>query len=142
MMDTYLPLPEAAIALHVDQSVVLKAIESGKLRAAMLPTGAYLVNAKDLNQPLRKEDTAEWNQVSHFRGVGIGVRQAAEKYNIPNPTVSRWVDKGLIRKLSGETLRGQRVIIDEADVAYCAIIYHRSPGQGKKLFNPDGTPHK
>ncbi len=141
-MDTYLPLPDAAKALHVDQSVLLKLIKSGRIKAAMLSTGVYLVNQEVLSMPLSKEDTPEYQAVSHLRGVGIGIRQAAIKYNVAQQTISRWVDKGFIRRLSGETIRGQRVMIDEADMAYCSAVYHSNPGQGKSIFNPDGTPYK
>lgn len=140
-MDIYLPINEAAQVARVEQAVILRAIESGRIRAAMM-NGAYIVNRNDLNQPLVRENTPEYQAVLHLKGVRIGVRQAAEKYRVPNPTISRWIDRGLIQRLSGEVLRGQRVMIDEADVAYCAAIYHQNPGQGKTLFNPDGTPYK
>lgn len=141
-MDTYLPLSEAAKVARVDQSVILRLVNSGRIRAAKLASGETLVNQKDCEQPLTKETTPEYKAVAHLRGCGIGVNQASKKYGVPNPTISRWLDKGYIRRLSGETLKGQRVLIDEADMAYCAAIYHQNPGQGKSIFNPDGTPYK
>lgn len=141
-MDVYLSLPDAAARARVDQSVILRAIESGKIKAAILSNGDYIVNQNDLNRPLRKEDTPEYQAFKHLRGIGIGIRQAAKKYNVNDVTMFRWVKNGYINRISGETQRGKRVLIDEADAAYCAAIYHLNPGQGKRLFNPDGTPYK
>jgi hypothetical protein len=36
---------------------------------------------------------------------------------------------------------GNKILLDEADVAYCKSIYERmGGGQGKRIFNGDGTP--
>ena len=90
------------------------------------------MNKRDL--PVRREDTPEYQAVAHLRGVGIGMRQAEEKYGVNNATLSRWVSRGLVNRISGETMRGQRVMIDEADVAYCVEIYKKDPGRGKRPF--------
>jgi hypothetical protein len=85
-----------------------------------------------------KSDLPEYQRVAHLAGVSIHVREAARKYNIPFQTISRWVQRGLIKRLG---MHGQKVMIDEADIAYCAQVYHAKHGQGKWLFNPDGTPY-
>lgn len=139
-METFLPLPDAAAAAHITPDELIRMVASGKIKPAMLSTGVLLVNQRDL--PIRREDTPEYKAVAHLRGIGIGVRQAGEKYNVKSPTISQWVEKNLIRRLSGEVLRGQRVLLDEADVAYCAAVYHQNPGQGKRIFNSDGTPYR
>ena len=132
-MDTYLPIQEAANFANMTIDELYNLISSGKIGASMLATtGTLIVKRSEL--PVRREDTAEWAQVAHLQGVGIGIRQASVKYNIGAATLGRWVDRGLVHRLSGEVLRGQRLLVDEADVAYYAILYHRDPGQGKKTL--------
>ncbi len=68
----------------------------------------------------------------------IGVNEAARAYNIPKPTISRWIKRGLISKLDR---RGQRLFISMGDIAYCAAVYHAAGDtQGKTLFNTNGSP--
>jgi predicted site-specific integrase-resolvase len=131
-VDTYLPIIDAANAAHTTPDELFRLIQSGKIKPAMLNTGVLLVNKRDL--PTRREDSKEYQAVQHLRGIGIGLRQAEEKYNVPYQTISRWVNRGLVARISGETQRGQRVMVDEADVAYCAELYKRDPGRGKRAF--------
>lgn len=130
-MDIYLPIDAAAAAAHMTKGELNHMIESGRIKPAMLATGVLLVKQSEIP---RREETEDYRAVAHLRGVGIGLRQGAEKYGVNNVTISNWVARGLIRRLSGETMRGQRVMIDEADLAYCAAIYKRNPGQGKSTL--------
>lgn len=87
----------------------------------------------------KKEDIPEYKRFAHLKGTAIGIGEASRKYNIPHPTISRWVQRGFITRLG--TGKNRIVFIDEADIAYCAQIAHTRPGSGKWLFNPDGTPY-
>lgn len=78
------------------------------------------------------------NQFAHLEGIRIHVSEAARKYNIPNPTISRWAKKGYI-KILGKI--GNKTMLNEADVARCADVYQERGGQGRWLFNPDGSPY-
>ncbi len=60
---------------------------------------------------------------AHLRGQPIGVREAAKKYEISSVTLSRWVKAEYIRAITDNVKRGQKKLVDEADVAYCAKIY-------------------
>lgn len=73
-----------------------------------------------------------------LQGIRIHVSEAARKYNIPNPTISRWAKKGYIKIIDRV---GNKTYLDEADVARCAEVYQDRGGQGRWLFNPDGTPY-
>lgn len=142
-MDIYLPISDAANRTGISIDRLHDLIRAGRIKAAMMTTGVELVSEQDILQPLCREDTAEYRSVSHLRGTAIGMRQAMKKYKLSIAFLSRWTTKGLIRRLSGETMRGQRVMVDEADVAYCSLVYHANPGQGKRIFNPDdGLPYK
>lgn len=130
-MDTFIPLQDAVA--EIGHEALEKLIASGKIKPAMLATtGILLVKRSEL--PVRREDSPEWAEVAHLRGIGIGVRQAAEKYGLVHTTITRWIDRGLVRRISGETIRGQKVLIDEGDVAYCAMVYRKNPGQGKRTL--------
>jgi hypothetical protein len=49
------------------------------------------------------------------------------------------VKAGYIKQLGSN---GNKVLVDEADVAYCSEIYKKRGRQGRVLFNEDGTPYK
>lgn len=131
-METYIPITDAARIAHKTESEIQELIKVGTIKAAKLFDGALIVNIKSI--PTNREETEEYRAVSHLRGVGIGINQAAKKYGVNYVTIGGWVKRGLIRRLSGETVRGQRVLIDESDVAYIAEIYKRAPGQGKRTI--------
>jgi len=91
-------------------------------------------------ETLRKEDLPEYKAFAHLTGVPIWVSEAARAHNIPQQTISRWIKTGIIKRI-GEN--GNKILIDAADVAYCAKIYHdRNTKQGRRLFDDDGLPYK
>ena len=76
---------------------------------------------------------------AHLEGKPIGVREAAQKYDVPAPTLSRWATRGIIRELGSGA--GKR-LLNEADVAVAVAVYRaRGGGKGIWVFNRDGTPH-
>jgi len=87
---------------------------------------------------MRKEDLPVYQKYNHLAGVPIGIGEAARKYNIPQGTVSRWVARGIIKKIGREK---NKVLLNEQDVAYCADIRLRHKGKVRWMFNPDGTPY-
>lgn len=136
-------ITDAAKKTGLPVDMLKRLINSGRINSAMLSTGTILVNANDIAQPLRREDTQEYQQVKHLAGMLISVRKAAIKYKVSSQTISQWVSDGLIRRITPHTERGKPVYIDEMDIAYCALIYHANPGQGKRIFNKsDGTPYR
>ena len=62
----------------------------------------------------------------------IGLREAAEKYNIPRSTLSHWVAAGLIRKLQEAEKRGQAVLLLESDIVALLPQYTGGPGRGRR----------
>lgn len=93
-----------------------------------------MMTDKPLNTP--KEERPEYQK--RLAGLPISISQAGRKYQVSKQTISRWLKKGYIRKVG---LDRNRILIDEADIAYCSAIYHANKGQGRWLFNPDGTPY-
>jgi predicted site-specific integrase-resolvase len=136
----FVPLPQAAKQLAMSEDELRRVIESGKIDAITLPNGNLAINEKDMDKPIRrKEDLPEYKKHAHLKGVGSGINEAARNFNIPTTTLYQWVQKGYISKLGRD---GQKVLIDSADVAYCSEIYKKRGTQGRRLFNPDGTPYK
>lgn len=89
--------------------------------------------------PTRVEETPEYKKTAHLAGKPIHISEAARKYKIPHPTISRYVTKGIIRTLGKD---GNKVLLDESFVAYVKeVIKRKKAGQGKSFFNKDGTPY-
>lgn len=136
-LPTFLSLEEAAHQLGVSESRLRRMINAGTIRAAIIGEET-VVSEASIRELTPKEQLPEYIRYMHLRGTVIWISDAARKYNIPNPTIVRWVAKGIIKRLGTEK---NKVLIDQADMAYCAEIYHAHKGQGKWLFNPDGTPY-
>jgi hypothetical protein len=80
------------------------------------------------------------DQFKVLRGKPITLSEACQRYDLVLSTLRSWVGKRYIRVLRP----GYQSELDEADVAYCAALYHirREAGTSKApLLNPDGTPH-
>jgi hypothetical protein len=61
----------------------------------------------------------------------ISVREASDKYEVPSPTISRWVKKGLIPV----ALRTKNwLYIDEDKLVEVVKRYKLNPGRGKKTI--------
>ncbi len=139
-----LPIDEAARKYGLDLSRLHDLIERGKIRAAII-AGETVVNEEEVRDEaieqnnLSKEDLPEYKKHAHLRGNPIWISEAARKYNLLAQTIWKWVKAGYIKQLG---LNGNKVLIDEADVAYCAEIYRQRGKMGRVLFNSDGTPYK
>jgi hypothetical protein len=132
---------DALRAMNLTDRQLHQLIENGKIRAAML-NGALLVSQNDLLSDLPRTERPEYKKYAHLAGISIGMGEASRKYGVSTVTIYRWVKKGLIRTIGKSSEHKQKVLVDEADVAYCVEVYHYNPGQGKRVFNPDGTPYK
>ena len=147
-----LPLEEAAAQTGLDVATLRNLVEQGKVMAGTLPGGEIVVavqegkvvqvetNGNQNPKPRRKEDTPEYQAVAHLKGHPIWIREAARKYGVYSQTISGWVQRGLIRRLGKD---GKKVLVDEADVAYCVAIYRRRGAKrGQRLFDKHGLPYK
>ncbi|RLC84524.1 MAG: hypothetical protein DRJ03_14090, partial [Chloroflexi bacterium] len=66
-------------------------------------------------------------------GVPITLTEAQEKYNVNRATIFRWAkNNNYIRVLKN----GYGMTLDEAEVAYCAEIYHRRIERGIGTHTP------
>ncbi len=147
-LPTFLPLSEAARKYGLDETRLRQLIEAGKIRAGTV-TGEVVVSEEEVRSEaiqekgLRKEDLPEYQIHAHLRGHSIGFTEALGRYNINLSTLYRWYKKGFIRETKREKgLGGEKIFLDEADVAYCVEVYRRRGGQGKRVFNREGMPYK
>jgi len=136
-LERFLPIPEAAARLKIGELYLRALLQSGKIRGGILPNGEIVVNEQDAKAKVPKEELQEYRKHSHLRGVGIGIREASRKYGIADVTIINWSRGGIIHRLGTDK---NKILIDEADVAYCAEIHQKYGKQGRKLFNSDGTP--
>ena len=136
-LPTFIPTTEAAHQLGVSEARLQRMIEAGEVKAASI-SGETVVSEASIRELTPKEQLPEYIRHANLKNTSIWIRDAARKYDIPNPTIVRWVSKGIISRLGTDK---NKVLIDQADMAYCAEIYHTHRGQGKWLFNPDGTPY-
>jgi hypothetical protein len=140
-LDTFLTLSDAAQKFGMAEASLRALVEKGKIRAGKLPSGDVIVSEQDTlaQKQTPKEELPEYKKHAHLKGQEIWISEAARQYNILQATISKWVKAGFVRTLR---VSGNKIIIDEADIAYCAEIYHQRGGPGRWLFNRDGTPYK
>ena len=142
---TYLPLSDAAKKFKLSEKALTQLIKASKIEAVQLPSGELLVAAEDNGkngQNLKTKDEIIAEEFAHLRLKPITVTEAAENYDLHRDTVLEWTKKGYITSLK-HSGRGSRMELDEADVAYCAKIYHERGGKrGVRLFDEDGDPYQ
>jgi recombinational DNA repair protein RecR len=95
-----------------------------------------IVNDKPI--PTRIEQTPEYQKHKHLAGHPIHVSEASRKYEIAHQTLSRYANKGIIKKLKRA---GNKTMLDESYVAYVAEVFKSRDGQGKWMFDKDGLPY-
>ena len=147
-LPTFITMSEAAHDLGVSEARLRRMIGAGTIKAAQISGETVVSEAsvrkfhkqQPISQPsgVRKEDLPEYRKFDYLNGRSIWVRRAEDKYGVPSPTISSWVQRGYIAIL-GQA--GNKILLNEQDVAYCAEIYHAHKGQGRWLFRSDGTPY-
>jgi len=145
------PLAEAARRMGVTEAILQNMIQSGQIPAFQAPDGQMLVpmtTEKTTSLPVAVADddinarlaAIKREDFEELEGVPITVSEAAKKYGVPVATIHTWVHRGYITPLGK---KGRQRQIDEAEIAYCAQIYHvRRPfGTRAPLLEKDGSPY-
>ena len=108
-------LEEAAKRHNVPEGVLRQLVKMGRIQAVKLD-GTLLLSEKDVREQAKRVSRSRFR---HLEGRPIRVTAAAEKYGIPDPTLSRWAHSGRI----GILRRGPQLLeLDEADVAYAHLL--------------------
>jgi len=134
----YIPLEDAAKKYGYALTELKRLAQSGKINAAVLPDGDMVVSESSVKAKARKEDLPEYKKHAELANETIWVSKAARKYGISQSTISRWTQLGYIKKMG---MQGNKSLLNAQDMAYCAEIYDARKGQGKRIFNSDGTPY-
>ena len=140
-LPSYISLNEAGERLGLNPIRLQDLILAGTLNAARIK-GETVVDEEKVEEIVskpKKEDLEEYKQFAHLAGEKIWGREAERKYGVSTSVISRWARLGYIARLDSD---GYRVYLNEQDVAYCASVYEQRGGQGKRIFNKDGTPYK
>lgn len=98
------------------------------------PTGEISV----VEQPLTKQQLIE-QKYAHLVGQGISLNEAAEKYDVPRAALRSWVYRAQDVRFVDE--ESWPKLVDEAEVALCAEIYHERKASGLTgvpFFDDDG----
>ncbi|GAP12248.1 hypothetical protein BECAL_03452 [Bellilinea caldifistulae] len=147
-LPTFLPVAEAARKYGLEEARLRQWIEKGKIRAGVV-AGEMVVSEDEVRveaiqeKGLRKEDLPEYQKHAHLKGCSIGFTEAVDKYKINLSTLQRWYKKGLIAEVKRERgLGGEKIFLDEADLAYCVEVYRAKGGRGKWLFDKQGLPYQ
>jgi hypothetical protein len=101
--------------------------------------GTIGISQKSVSELLPKEALPEYRENEKLRGMPISISEAGRKYRLNTSTLTRWMQRGLIRQLGKY---GRKTLLDEADVAYCAQVYLLNSGQGKWVFDESGRRYK
>lgn len=145
-LERFIPLSKAARQMALSQSTLHALIDSGKIRAAVLPSGEIVVSKQSaenvaayekINEQLR---SIRYEDFRRFKGQAITIAEASEKYDVPGTTLRDWTESKFVKVLEP----GYGMKLDEADVAYCAAI-HRVRKTGGilrvPLLDSNGTPY-
>jgi transposase len=97
-------------------------------------------DVEDSQSEVAKRDRL-WSRVQHLDGRPIGVREAAEKYDLSTGSLSRWIKCGYIRTLSNDRPRGRgkKRLLNEADVAYASLLANEHR-RGREVFRAELIP--
>ena len=84
---------------------------------------------------------------AHLRGQKINAYQAQQKYDISHLTFIKWARTGYIHFRKDEEGPRPQILMDEADVAYCAYVYRQKEAEygnaaGIRIFDKDGNPYQ
>lgn len=137
---TFIPIAEAARKYDLSENALTRLIQDGRIDAAQLPSGELVVSDESLNQKTKEQIIEE--KFGHLRGKLITISEAAEKYDVSRKTVEAWIYRNQYLNIIDDASYPKR--IDEAEVAYCADVYHerqkRGIGHGVPLLDENGLP--
>ena len=137
----YIPLAEALRRFRISEEALKEAISSGRIRTATIGE-EVAVAEQDVRELAKGQEVVvvRREDFEHLRGNRLGISEAARKYGLRQPTLSHWVRRGIVNVLGRD---GNKILVDEADVAYAATVYRLKGGrQGMRIFDKEGRPYQ
>jgi len=115
---------------------LLNNVPAGAKITVELASGKRVTYVKETKEQIIKR--------KHGKLIGnpITVTEAIKKYNIPRSTIINWIDNEYISVIKP----GYGMQVNEAEIAYCADVYHERKESGigfrAPLLDNDGLPYK
>ncbi|MEK7327270.1 MAG: hypothetical protein AAB217_18655 [Chloroflexota bacterium] len=133
----YISLDDAAKLAGLSVAALQAKVKTGKITAIM----AKKIAPKNSNEPTLADRQAYIDKhFAHLKGKGIGMSDAQEKYGIWHQMISEWVKRGYIKRIGVDHNDKRKVLVDEADVAYCAEVRKFNKGKPNRwLFDSKGA---
>ena len=139
---------EAELRADAEAGKILAGMLNGELQIAVTEDGHVVRIAQPAPEPEGDDINARLRQIrredfAYLEGVPITVSEAARKYGVPRQTIHTWTRRGYIGVLPTPENLGKVKVINEADIAFCAAIYHvRKPfGSRAPLLDEQGRPY-
>ncbi len=144
----YLPLKEAAKKHNVEEKVLTQLIAAGMIEAVE-ENGETLVavdkngNGNNGTKPQTKAEIIA-AEFAHLHDQPITLSEAARKYDVPRGTLEAWQYKNYLTPTHPDAYPK---LFNEAEIAYCADIYHdrKRVGTGfygAPLLDENGLPYE
>jgi len=117
---TFIPLADAAKKYGISEEALTQLIEAGKIEAVQLSSGELLVAAENNGQESKTKEEIIIKEYGQLKDQWITVSAAAHKYDVPGTTIRGWLTLDYVQCRDNN----YPMKLNEAEVAYCAEIYH------------------
>jgi hypothetical protein len=124
-LERIIPLNLAAKRSGLSEATLRNLVETGKIRAAVLPGGEIGVGEKSARQVASYEQINERlrsirrDDFEKLRGKPISISEATRRYGVPGMTLRGWIKRDYVAVLANN----HPVLIDNGDVAYCVAVW-------------------
>ena len=130
---TYIPVSEAAQKYGLSEQALTQLIQTGKIEAVRLPSGEVLVPADNDPQRIKTKDQIIAETFGELKKQPITISEASKKYGVPGTTIRAWIPFEYVHIINPEAYP---MMLDEAEIAYCAQIYHERKAAGIRSGAP------
>lgn len=140
---TYIPLPEAARRYDLSEKMLTQLVQAGKIEAVRLLSGEVLVPANNDTHKIKTKEQIIAEKFKELIDQPITITEASRKYNIPGSTIREWIPLEYVHIIN---FGGYPMKLDEAEIAYCAEVYHERKASGIRsgapLLDENGLPYE
>lgn len=113
----YLTLKEASARYDISEQELEQAIRKKKVKIDTVNDDQIILYQYDVAK-LITDRKVDRKQFKHLEGNPISLSDASLKYQFYVSTLSDWARSGYLTKLGHDPYHSQKILIDEADIAY------------------------
>ena len=117
----YVTIDQAVKQYDLTKDELDKLIRSKKIRTDLLDDEFTILRQIDVARA-SAEKYVHRESFKHLENVPIAMSDASLKYQIKLVTIQNWRRNGIIRELGGDPGHKQRLLVNEADVAYIKAV--------------------